>query len=135
MNLLFWRHKSKGHVVEQKCYDKLPTQSRKDWLPTMNPATHRVEYCDNDGSNDGIYLAALAEDILLSDDQSNQNTSPDYSSDSNDQDTTFGGFGGGDFGGGGASDSWDSSDSSSSSDSYSSDSSDSYSSDSSSSDW
>ena len=98
MNLLFWRHKEKGHVIKETCLKKLPKLHNASYYQTVEQPTH---YYNDDSS----LLTSILVDQAVSDNSGSTYVS-DSSSDTMLQSDSFGGYGGGDFGGGGSSDSY-----------------------------
>ena len=106
-DIFFWKHKKQNHVIDQKCYGKLPEHLKIDYTESKSKPTHRVDdsnESDIDGSD--ILLTALIASELLSSDNNDQSYDMGGSYDSSDSSFDFDGFGGGDTGGGGAGGDW-----------------------------
>lgn len=91
-----WKHYITGAIISSECYEKLPTQDKKNYRPVYEEVTHRYE---EDSTDEG--LGIIAAIVAMSSFDGGDSSSVDTPSDNGSND--FGGFGGGDSGGGGAS--------------------------------
>lgn len=97
----FWKHKTKGNVISDRCKNDLPLWHQRYYEPTNDLPTHKVETCDIDNSNaDGYFLTSLISETVIESVFDSSSTGDSDSSNSGSSD--FSGFGGGDDGGGGA---------------------------------